>query len=464
VLNRVSGTLSRYSMCSPGQHVAVAVSGGADSVCLLYLLRELAPSLGITLSVAHLNHKLRGAESDADAAFVKNLAENFGLPFHYKEVEVSAAAGNLEQAGRNARLQFFDTFHADRIATGHTQSDQAETVLYRLLRGSGTAGLAGVLPVVGRRIRPLIDCTREQVREYLASFRIPWREDATNSDTSYARNYIRHHIVPVLPEGVAAVLARTAELARDEEEYWTSEIDRLAGRYLKSKAKAVLINADDLSTLPVAVQRRLLRRAVQKVKGDLRQIDLFHVDALLRLAGQREGHGRTQAPGVDVFRSFEWLRFAKPRTESRAERDYCLGLAVPGTTPIPGQASIVCVEVAENTEYAGSDREYNMNGDLLDVNRLSNPLELRNWRPGDHFTRTGHSSEKVKTLFQLSRIPIWERQGWPVITSGDRIVWTRGFGVSSEYVPARDSSRILRIVEQETDSAESNTLDSASLY
>ena len=172
MLDRVSGTLSRYNMCAPGQHVAVAVSGGADSVCLLYLLHELAASLGITLSVAHLNHKLRGAESDGDAEFAKQLAENLRLPFHYKEVEVSSIEGNLEQASRDARHRFFDALQADRIATGHTQTDQAETVLYRLLRGSGTAGLAGVLPVAGRRIRPLIDCTRDEVREYLASFRI----------------------------------------------------------------------------------------------------------------------------------------------------------------------------------------------------------------------------------------------------------------------------------------------------
>ena len=197
VLDRVSGTLSRYNMCAPGQHVAVAVSGGADSVCLLYLLHELAASLGITLSVAHLNHKLRGAESDGDAEFAKQLAENLRLPFHYKEVEVSSIEGNLEQASRDARHRFFDALQADRIATGHTQTDQAETVLYRLLRGSGTAGLASVLPVAGRRIRPLIDCTRDEVREYLASFRIPWREDSTNSDISYARNYIRHQILPV---------------------------------------------------------------------------------------------------------------------------------------------------------------------------------------------------------------------------------------------------------------------------
>ena len=463
MLDRVSGTLSRYNMCGPGQHVAVAVSGGADSVCLLYLLHQLAGSRNITLSVAHLNHKLRGSESDGDAEFVKKLAENFGLSFHYKEVEVSSIEGNLEQAGRNARHLFFETLAADRIATGHTQSDQAETVLYRLLRGSGTAGLAGVLPVTDRRIRPLIECTGKEVREYLTSFRIPWREDSTNSDISYARNYIRHQIVPVLPEGVEAVLARTADLAREEEEYWTSKIDRLSLQYLRPDTKAVLVNADDLSTLPVAVQRRLLRRAVQTIKGDLREIDLFHIDALLRLAAQREGHGRSQAPGIDVFRSFEWLRFAKPRSESRSERDYCVPLAAPGRTPVPGQKSVVCVEVTENTEYTLPPQGYNENGNLLDADCLSSPMELRNWRPGDQFTRTGRSSEKVKTLFQLARIPIWDRQGWPVITSGDRIVWTRRFGVASECVPAKNSSRIFRIVEQDLDSAESNTTDSASL-
>jgi tRNA(Ile)-lysidine synthase len=463
VLDRVSGTLSRYNMCAPGQHVAVAVSGGADSVCLLYLLHQLAASRNITLSVAHLNHKLRGSESDDDAEFVKKLAENLGLPFHYKEVAVSSIEGNLEQTSRNARHLFFGSLAADRIATGHTQSDQVETVLYRLLRGSGTAGLAGVLPVTGCRIRPLIECTRREVREYLASFRIPWREDSTNSDISYARNYIRHQILPILPEGVEPVLARTADLAREEEEYWASEIDRLAAQYLRPDAKAVLVNADDLNTLPVAVQRRLLRRAVQMIKGDLREIDLFHIDALLRLAAQREGHGRSQAPGIDVFRSFEWLRFAKLRSESRAERDYSRPLAAPGRTPIPGQKSAVSVEVTENTEYTLSPRGYNEIGDLLDADCLSGPMELRNWRPGDQFTRTGRSSEKVKTLFQLARIPIWDRQGWPVITSGDRIVWTRRFGVASECVPAQNSSRIFRIVEQDLDSAESNTTDLASL-
>ena len=134
-------------------------------------------------------------------------------------------------------IDFLMLFMADRIATGHTQIGPGRNRFYRLLRGSGTAGLAGVLPVAGRRIRPLIDCTRDEVREYLASFRIPWREDSTNSDISYARNYIRHQILPVLPAGTSAVLARTADIARDEEDYWASEIDRLAADTSSLKLK-----------------------------------------------------------------------------------------------------------------------------------------------------------------------------------------------------------------------------------
>lgn len=460
----MSGTLSRYSMCAPGDHVGVAVSGGADSVCLLYILHELAPVLNIRISVAHLNHKLRGEASDADAAFVRRLAQTLGLDFFYEEATIADAGGNLEEAGRDARLAFFERVPADRIATGHTRSDQAETVIYRLLRGSGTAGLSGILPVTGRRIRPLIDCSRQDVLEFLRTRKLEWREDATNLDLSFDRNRIRHELLPYLGRGAEATLARTAELARDEEAYWTAEIDRLAAELFETKRNSVLINIEKLGNLPLAVRRRLMRKAISDVRGNLRHIDLFHVDSILMLAAEQSaGHGRTQAPGIDVFRSFEWLKIGLPRSESRFERDYCVPLSVPGPTQVPGQSSTVRIEVAENTENIPLSEGYNTSSGLLDTQWLTGPLELRNWRPGDRFTRVGHATEKIKTLFQLGRIPIWNRQGWPVITSGERIVWTRGFGVSSEYVPAVGSNRILRILEQESDSAESNLSDSASL-
>ena len=451
MLDRVSGTLSRYSMCAPGDHVTVAVSGGADSVCLLHILHELAPSLRIELSVAHLNHKLRGAESDADADFVRDLARKMGFAFFYEEVNVLELGGNLEQAGREARLAFFERLQATRIATGHTRSDQAETVIYRLLRGSGTAGLAGVLPVIGRRIRPLIDCGRTDVLDYLRSRDLVWREDASNADLNFARNRIRHEILPVLGPGAEFALARTAELARDEEEYWSEEIERLATSLFKGTPQGILINVDKINKVPVAVCRRLIRRAISEVKGDLRQIDLFHVDSILALAAEPEGHGRRQAPGIDVFRSFQWLKICPPRSESRSERDYCVPLPIPGEARVPAQSSIVRIEVDENANTMIAAEGYNTGGGLIDAQWLFGPVELRNWHPGDRFTRPGHANEKIKTLFQLARIPLWDRQGWPVIVAGDRIVWARGFGVSSEYAPAASSTRILKIVEEELD-------------
>ncbi|HYI94375.1 MAG TPA: tRNA lysidine(34) synthetase TilS, partial [Bryobacteraceae bacterium] len=406
LLDRVSGTLSRYSMCSAGDHVTVAVSGGADSVCLLHILHELAPSLGIELSVAHLNHKLRGMESDGDAEFVRDLAKTMGLSFFYDEVNVLDLGGNLEQAGRDARLAFFRGLPASKIATGHTRSDQAETVIYRLLRGSGTAGLAGILPVAAdRRIRPLIDCSRAEVLEYLRSRGLLWREDRSNADLRFARNRIRHEFLPILGPAAETALARTAELARDEEEYWTAEIERLAGDLFTRRPPAILINVDNLYKVPVAVSRRLIRRAISEVKGDLRQIDLFHVDSILALAVEPEGHGRRQAPGIDVFRSFEWLKICLPRSESRWERDYCTPLPIPGEVKVPGQSSKVRVEVAENTNTVMADEGYNTGGGLIDAQWLFGPVELRNWHPGDRFTRPGHANEKIKSLFQVARIP-----------------------------------------------------------
>ena len=451
--------------------MAVAVSGGADSVCLLHVLTQLAGKLGITLDVAHLNHKLRGAESDADAEFVRVLAAQFGLPFHLSEVNLT---GNLEQSGREARLSFFGALRVDRVATGHTRSDQAETVIYRLLRGSGTAGLAGIQPVAGRIIRPLIDCTREEVLEYAAANGLTWREDASNHSPAFARNRIRHQLLPALRSeqpNLEEILARTAEVARDEESYWDVEIEHLAGRLVQRNTQGLLLRADEINCLHPAIQRRLLRHTVRSIKGDLRSVDVIDIERIAALVAQREGHGRTQAPGVDVFRSFEWLLITNPRTEDRSARDYCFALSLPGSVSIPRQARILRLEVFENTERECVSEGYNTDSPVsawVDADRLEDPIEVRNWRPGDGMELAGHSREgvreKIKTLFQAGRVPIWERQGWPVITSNDRIVWTRKFGVDVRFAPVPASRRLIRVVEEDEYSAESNGGDSASLY
>ena len=195
-------TISRYRMFQPGQYVGVAVSGGADSVALLHILLELAPSLGIRLAVLHLDHMLRGDESRGDAEFVRDLAAKFDLSFHLHQVDVGRMSDNLEQAARSARYEFFGQFlisRTHRVALGHTRSDQAETVLFRFLRGAGTAGLAGIRPVTSDGcVRPLIDVDRATIEAWLRERGIDWREDSTNHSTDFARNRIRHELLPQL--------------------------------------------------------------------------------------------------------------------------------------------------------------------------------------------------------------------------------------------------------------------------
>ena len=315
-------TISRYNMLPSGARVAVAVSGGPDSVCLLHLLCELAPQFHLTLSVAHFNHKLRGDASDSDERFVAELATSLGLAFHRADADLRAAGGNLEQAGRRGRRDFFTELIregvADRVALGHTRDDQAETVLFRLLRGSGLAGLAGIYPLTeGGLIRPLIDVTRAEVIEYLRGRGLAWREDATNRDPRFARNRIRHDLLPQLRREwnprLNEALAHLADLAQEEERWWSAEMDRLAADALTGRNSGVEMRASMLVAAPRAAARRLVRQAIAQAKGDLRRIEYEHVESILELAAKREGAGRVRLPDLMITRSCDCIRFARPK-------------------------------------------------------------------------------------------------------------------------------------------------------
>lgn len=445
MIERVAAALRRYGVPTGRPRIGAAVSGGADSVFLLCALREL----GLAGAVLHVNHGLRGRESDADEAFVRDLARRFELPFH--AVQCPPPAGNVEQEARRARYEFFAAQIAagncDAVATGHTLDDQAETVLYRFIRGAGTAGLSGILPVTGAGIiRPLLDLRRDEIREWLTRNEIAWREDSSNADEDFLRNRIRHRYLPELAAGLnaslAETLASTAAWARAEEEYWSGELDRLAPRYLLRRPETVLIDAKPFLELPIAVQRRLLRRAIESVRGSLRAIDFRHVEAIRAMMHTREGSGRLQLPGLDVYRSFDWLRLAPIGIDSRIERDFEMPLTIPGRTEAPER--LIRIE----TELVSTPGVYNESEQGLDWDRCAGALLLRNWRPGDQFRAKGRSAaEKIKTLFQEFRVPLWQRRTWPVIARGGSILWTRRFGAANDFAAGPESRNILVIRE-----------------
>jgi tRNA(Ile)-lysidine synthase len=462
MLDRIAEFIARHNMFPPGARVGVAVSGGADSVFLLEALRELAPRWNLQLSVVHIDHGIRGAQSHADAAFVQNLASRHNLPFHLLQADVPSIDDNLEQAARHVRQAFFvellSTGAVDRIATGHTRSDQAETVLYRILRGSGLPGLAGILPKTNEQIaRPLLELDRREIECWLRQRNIPWRDDETNQDRSYARNRLRHEILPLLRDNfnprLDEALANLATLAQDEESYWATQLDRppLPGPQI--------LSTSELAGSPVAVARRLIRRAIHYAKGDLRQIDFAHVERILEMARSDSGHDRVQLPGLDVLRSFEWIRLAPATPNEASGFDFSIPIHPPGSVELPDGSARITLQILEKGELAQACGTVVSE---LDWGRISSPngapsgLEVRNWRPGDQYQRMGQSrKQKIKMLFQEARIPLWERWNWPIVTYNGCIIWARRFGAAAEFAATPATRIVLAVAESR------NRLDSA---
>jgi tRNA(Ile)-lysidine synthase len=453
MLARVAASVEKYGMFAPGQRVGVAVSGGADSVCLLHVLIELAPRWELALCIVHVDHGLRGEESEADARFVRELGERLGLEVLCHETDVRRISldtgDNLEQAARRVRQGFFlgliQAGVVDRVALGHTRSDQAETVLFRFLRGAGTAGLAGIRPVTADGlVRPLIEVGRAAVVQFLTQRGIPWREDSSNQDRSFARNRIRHELLPALERewnpALAGILAGVATVAQDEEEYWRAAVDEMTEGNLLERPPAVLFRAQWLAGLHPALARRVGREALRRAKGDLRRIDLQHVEQLLELARSERSSGRGQVPGLDVLRSFDWVRLAPA---GREDDDYDIEAAVPGRRRAPGTGWEVVLELLSPDAHCGYNEE---EGERLDWGRIPGVLRLRNWRPGDEYRPLGSAGEiSVKSLFREARVPLWERRKWPVLTCEERIVWVAGFGPETGFAATADSHSVLSV-------------------
>ena len=428
MLEPVAATISRYNMLAPGDRVIVAVSGGPDSVCLLHVLREL--NIRVT-GVAHVNHKLRGEASEEDQRFVAAMARELGLEFY--GATATLPGGNLEQAARRARREFFHDLIrrglADRIALGHTRDDQAETVLFRMLRGSGLAGLAGILPVTAEGlIRPLLGVTRAEVETFLRERGIAWREDASNREPRFARNRIRHELLPRLKQDwnphITESLSHLADLAYEEERWWAAEIAGLARQMLVVTPGAVEVAAGNLARESRAVARRLIRHAIRQAKGNLHGVQFSHIEAVLELP---EAGGKAELPGIHAIRSFDWLRLEVPGGPGPRSAD----MPVPGRQLAPDGNSMICLEVIDQEQADTACAT--LKSDLY-LRKFPERLVLRGWKPGDRYCPVGHASDwKLKELFQRARVPSWRRPFWPILCCGDKILWTRDFGPAAEF-------------------------------
>jgi tRNA(Ile)-lysidine synthase len=485
-------TIRAERMLRPGDRIGVAVSGGGDSVALLRLLANFRKRLGFTLVVLHFDHRLRGAESDADAEFVASLACQLRLDIVTDREDVAASMAkhkwNMEDAARRLRYAFFDRVvgegKANRIAVAHTADDQAETVLAHLLRGTGLAGLAGIYPVAGAIVRPLLWCRRESLLKYLRELGQEWREDATNRDVRRTRARIRKQLLPLLERDfspqVASHLGRIARLSREEEQFWAALVEeRLRALVHSREGTAFAISVHDLlapldlaagsleagiadetseASMPLrALTERLIRRLYQRASGSAQGPTAERVEEVIHLASQSTSGRQIELPGgVRVTRRFRELIFSL--ASGRAGRDetgalshtYQYRVALPdrGATTVSVPELKTCFHL-KVIDWPRTERDTKLECVALDADLLRAPLILRNWRPGDAYQPRGaRQAQKLKRMFLAKRIPIRERASWPVLESDGRIVWVRGMPPADECCASARTSAGVVIEEQ----------------
>jgi tRNA(Ile)-lysidine synthase len=502
--NRVLETIERHAMIRPGDRVGLGISGGADSVAMLRIFRKLQPDLGITLVILHFNHLLRGAVADEDERFVQSLAREFQLEFESGREDVSGEARlngwNLEDAARRLRYRFFssaaEALRLDRVAVAHTANDQAETLLSHLLRGTGLAGLAGIYPVAGRIIRPLIEVEREELRGYLSEAQQVWREDATNEDTSRTRARIRHRLIPLLLRDFDASavkrLSRFAQLAREDEVFWRGlEEERLQSLTRRESSSEISLPIESLlSPLPllvptegragnapstfsisanvsatISLTRRLVRRIFAELRGSRQQLTARHVESVIELATKSQSGARIDLPGVVVEKIFDRLCFrlesatqhqaatvAENENAPRGNFDFAYTIQRPERW---NPYYIVISEIHRRfnlkmVDWPPAQSDTIVGWGALDFDRVQWPLVLRNWRPGDSYRPHGsRRARKLKRLLSQSRVPRNLRGSWPVLTSEGNVIWASGYPVAEELAPRQGTQTGLIICEEE---------------
>jgi tRNA(Ile)-lysidine synthase len=454
----------KHELLKAGDRVGIAVSGGADSVALLCLLVELRKDIGSILSVVHFNHRLRGTNADDDERFVADLAQRHKLELHCGSGEVSAYATekhlSLETAAREMRYQYFRQLLREgglnRIATGHTLDDQAETVLLKIIRGAGGRGLAGIYPKLSvgscqlsavssqqiSIIRPLLGTRRAELEAYLRSLGQSWCEDKSNRDLRHMRNRVRHGILPRLERnfnpGVREALAETAEIARAEEEYWEKEVARVLPLVWQADGTIGVLKAAPLTHLPLALQRRVVRAATECL--GLR-LDFRHVEEIIAQSSNRIA--TTVLPGGWMVQlEKDALRFATQRGKPE-KLEYEYRLSVPGSVEVPETTSRF-----EAVSVSGNAAEGYNPEDLLDRALLAAELKVRNWHPGDRFWPAHtKAAKKIKELLQDRQVTGRERKLWPVIVSGQEVVWVRGFPAPARFRPDNADNKAVQIRE-----------------
>jgi tRNA(Ile)-lysidine synthase len=456
-VEKVKKTIKKYRMLESGDRVVVGVSGGPDSMALLYALNRIKKKNNLTLKVAHLNHGFRGKEAQKEAEFVEEMAKKLKLFCEVKTFDVPAykkkTSLSSQEAARVVRYQFLEEvreqFQASKIALGHNADDQAETLMMWLLRGTGLKGLSGIPPVRENVIvRPLIETTREEIEEYIREKEIPFVIDSSNQKTDYLRNRIRHEIFPLLKEHynpqLVKGLVQTASIIRQENEYLEGIVKDILKDIIVSKnGESVVIDGKRLLEIPTAIQLRCVRGALEQVKGDLRRISATHLYDIIKIVSNNKPNKVLKLPeGIRVEKSYNHLTVTHHQSTTPPFH-YRF-------TSIPDQINIeeIGKEMRFKTIKGGDQliKKENPQIAYLDEGKVIMPLTIRNARPGDKFQPLGMKGEKkVKDFFIDEKVPLRERKCVPIFLFDGMLGWVGGMRINHRLRVTRGTRKVLKI-------------------
>jgi tRNA(Ile)-lysidine synthase len=455
LVDKVSAAITKHSMLSGGEKVLVGLSGGPDSVCLLSLLHSLRERFMLEISAVYVDHGLRPRETGEEIEFCRNLCGRLNVHFFTKTIDVKSYAQdrkmNMQEAARQLRYSAFEEISHDigarRIALGHTADDQAETVLMRLFRGSGPAGLSGIPPVRRNIVRPLIETGRAEIEKFLDNEKIEYMIDSSNLKENYLRNRIRLSLVPILREynpDIIETLSKTAAIFRDEEKYFeiivTKALMKLISRKTDSRIELFL---SPLEIMDKAIMRRLLRRAIDETKG-LRGISFIHIEDITDLIKRGDSGDRLYLPkGIRVIKEYATLVLT-------SEPPVTLGtysLTVPGEVILKEAGILIKSSVVTESELQTTKRDKDRWTDsgVFDADKLVSPLVVRPRKEGDLFYPAGFGRrKKIQDFFVDEKVPRDKRNRVPLIVSGNDIIWVVGYRGDERFKVGEATEKVVR--------------------
>ncbi len=458
---RVLGFIQEHQLVSSGERLVVAVSGGADSVCLLHILASLQKELRIELHIAHLNHQLRGKDSDGDAEYVAELARKLKIPYTIEKRDVKGYQKkerlSLEEAAREVRYSFLAevarSFGTKRVAAGHTKDDHIETILMHLIRGSGTRGMRGLQPATLWQsgdesliiVRPLLELSHQETEGYCRQHKIKPRLDASNLSLSPLRNRVRQQLMPLLESynpAIAEALLRTGRIADDDISLLDEEVTRLWDKVIRQEETTIIIDKAKFEPLPTALKRYLLRAAVERLLGSAKDVEMRHIEEMMSLATKAAGK-RLNLPGGLTF-AIEYERYLltldtttlSPLPPLKGE----FTLKIPGETRLPGwRVEAAIVERGKMTEKDDFTAYF-------DLSEIGEKLMVRARRRGDRFQPLGLAQPKKLGEFMIdAKIPQAWRGRIPIVCSGEQILWVVGWRLDEQAKVGAKTKQVLRL-------------------